>query len=161
MTCIEKSSPYHFPTNICPMFDSSGLIQAVALRFSCVRSVNLSGFRLTTEGLQALCSGLRFLKTLNIAQTQVHTLDPLAQSTNLVSLDAQSTNITNFDAIGFCTLLEDVDLSKTPARNISPLSKCTRLKTFKAEHCRHLQDLSALSLCPPPGPRGRKLFTCG
>ena len=122
--------------------DASLLATVLALRGSCVTSLDLSGSRALTD-VSAL-SQLLSLQNLNLNHTAVANVGGLSPLVNLQTLDLWSTHVSDVNPLSSLVNLQTLSLSFTKVVDVSGLSTLVSLRTLSLAGTL-VEDVSSLS----------------
>lgn len=87
-------------------------------------------------------NGMRLLENLNVQNTSASRLP--ASLPNLRRLDCIHTPISDLSPLANSPLLTWIDITRTGVKNISPLTKCTKMHSFTGNYQEGLVNISAM-----------------
>jgi hypothetical protein len=116
---------------------------------SCLTSLEyLDLDQLTVEPQIHLLAQLQYLRVLIVSRTSIQTLEG-AGSASLRSLDVSfCAMLSDFASVEKFTALEQLNVSASQVKNLSQLSRMTRLRVLNLSQTPFVADLSALSALP-------------
>lgn len=123
--------------------DIAGCHQITSLEpLSGCRLRKLDASHTTIADLSPLCASSLTLTVLDVNNTKVITLSPLATCINLKALDCSNTSIDDLSPLKDCSSLEVLHIYSTKIRSCLPLVNCSKLKELWPD--RGIQDLELL-----------------